>query len=73
MERAYRCNPSSWLQPLESILWINTDGMPINGAIWYLTATLSLFLIATMLIVGYHNGHIGMRTEVIMEIMVLFF
>lgn len=47
--------------------------MPINGAIWYLTATLSLFLIATMLIVGYHNGHIGMRTEVIMEIMVLFF
>lgn len=33
------------IQPIKSIIWINTDGMPINGAIWYLTATLIVYLL----------------------------
>ena len=33
------------IQPIKSIFWMNTDGMPINGAIWYLTATFVVFLL----------------------------
>ena len=44
-------NFSQLTQPLKSIFYINTDGMPINGAVWYLTATFVIFCYIGLLII----------------------
>jgi len=31
--------------PIKSIIWINTDGMPVAGAVWYLTSTFWVYVL----------------------------
>jgi acyltransferase len=44
------------LKPIISALWINTEGMPINGAVWYLTATLFVYLIYSIIDRNINNA-----------------
>lgn len=65
-------NFSQLTQPLESIFYINTDGMPINGAVWYLTATFVIFLLYWIVDNFFKNEFLKMITVIILTTIGLF-
>ena len=60
---------NQFVQPLKSVLWINTDGMPINGAIWYLTATFLVFLLYWC--IDFYINNLFYKNVLIMTLMIV--
>lgn len=60
---------NAMLTPIKSVLWINSSGMPIAGALWFLTAMLFVNIMAYLL-ETYFTGNI-LKAVVIVTIFVI--